>query len=214
MGGPGEQDSLAQQSVGDYLVRLASRTSMPAGGVVCALQAAQAAALVAMAAKFSSTAESDRVAELARDADRIIANALGLAEEDQRAYAEVSAALSLPRDDPDRPAHLARALVGASRPPAGVVSLVGQVVTLAERLLPVLNPMLKADLAVAVDVAHAAASGARTTIEANLDGVTVDGQRDAVLVSLDDVDQILARTTAVRESVRRRKNAGDPAHTP
>lgn len=212
MGGLGEQESLGQQRVGDYLVRLASRTSMPAGGVVCAVQAAQAAALVAMAAKFSSAEDSGLAPELAEEAERLIADALRLAEEDQLAYAGVSAALAVPSDYPERRAILAKALLDASRPPAGVVSLVEQVVALAERLVPVLNPTLRADLAVAADAAHAAASGARSTIEANLRGVPTAGERDSVFVSLGEVDQVLARTMAVRESVRR-KSSSEPAHT-
>jgi formiminotetrahydrofolate cyclodeaminase len=211
MGGLGEQDPLAELSLGQFLDRLARRTSMPAGGVVCALQAAQAAALVAMAAKFSSAEDSGSLTELAADSDRLVTEALRLAEEDQRVYAGVKAAYSLPSTRPDRQDLLAQALVEASGPPAGVVSLAGQVVTLAERLLPVLNPMLEADLAVAADVAHAAASGARSTIEANLRWLNHGDGAEPVLASLDDVDPILERARAVRESLRR-KNASEPAH--
>ena len=212
MGGPGEHESVAEQSVGDYLGRLASRTPMPAGGVVCALQAAQAAALVAMVARFSVTEGSDPLTRLIEDADRLRDEAVRIAEEDPRAYAGVSAAYALPHDHPERRASIAAALIEASRPPTDVISVVEQVVTLTEKLVPVVNPMLKADLAVACDVALAAASGARVTVEANLRGVSGDGERDRLLASLDPVDEMLRRTVAVRESLRQ-KSTDESVHT-
>jgi methenyltetrahydrofolate cyclohydrolase len=189
-------------TVGELLDQLASRTSVPAGGVVAALQAAQAAALLAMAARFSvrgTDAASDRLAtEVAEAADLLRTRAVGLSSDDVAAFEAVKDAWSKPRGE-ERDGSVRRALAGAAEPPAAVVSVAREVVAQAGRLLPVVHRSVAADLAAAVDAAHAAASTSRRNVEVNL----ADYPDHALLNHLGDVDDLLGRAIDIGRVLRR-----------
>ena len=189
-------------TVAELLNELASRTSVPAGGVVAALQAAQAAALLAMAARFSvrgKDAAIDRLAtQVAEAGDLLRARAVGLATDDVAAFEAVKDAWSKPRGE-ERDGSVRRALAGAAEPPASVVSVAREVVAQAERLLPVVHRSVAADLAAAVDAAHAAASTSRRNVEANL----ADDPDHVLLDHLGDVDDLLRRAIDIGQALRR-----------
>ncbi|HTZ30174.1 MAG TPA: cyclodeaminase/cyclohydrolase family protein, partial [Streptosporangiaceae bacterium] len=63
---------MRDETIGDFLDRLADRVPAPGGGASAALQAAQGAALLAMVARFSTGEEH---AENRATIDRIIAEA-------------------------------------------------------------------------------------------------------------------------------------------
>lgn len=193
----------SQLSVADYLEGLAARTSAPAGGVAAALLAAQSAALLAMAARFTAGRDDEDADEaagsLAEAADGLRERALELAAEDVRAFAEVRDAWNLPRGA-ERDERVREAMVGAARPPVGVVAVARDLVTLAERLLPYVNPTVAADLAAATDAAHAAASTSRRNVESNLTRESAHELLDDVA----DVDDLLRRAIDIGEIVRRR----------
>jgi formiminotetrahydrofolate cyclodeaminase len=192
--------STATESVSGYLDRLARRSATPGGGSVAALGAAQAAALVAMAARFTDDPVAEEIVE---GADRLRERALALADDDQAAFTAVSRALALPRgteaEAERRTSAVRAALVEASEPPAAVVAVAAEVVALAERLLPVVNATLVADLAAAADAAHAAASTGRLNVEANLRKRADHPLR----TGMPDVDDLLTRAVELRESVRK-----------
>jgi formiminotetrahydrofolate cyclodeaminase len=192
--------STAAETVSGFLDGLAARSATPGGGSVAALGAAQAAALVGMAARFT---EDPSAAEVAVAADRLRDRAVALADADQAAFTTVSEAYSLPRGteaERERRAGAVRAaLAAASGPPAEVVAVAAELVALAERLLPVVNATLVADLAAAADAAHAAASIGRLNVEANLRGRADHPLR----TGLPDVDDLLTRAVELRESVRK-----------
>ncbi len=190
----------AQESVSGFLDRLAGRSATPGGGSAAALNAALAAALVAMAARFTDEASA---ADVAERADRLRRRAVTLADDDQAAFEAVSAAYSLPTDTQQeqdrRTAAVREALAAASEPPARVVDVAAEVVALAERLLPVVNATLVADLAAAADAACAAANTGRVNVEANLRGRADHPLR----AGLPDVDDLIARAVRLRECVRK-----------
>ena len=72
-------------TVETFLAQLAARVPAPGGGATAALHAAQAAALVAMVARYSDSAKyadhAEEIATITATADRLRENALGLAEE-------------------------------------------------------------------------------------------------------------------------------------
>jgi formiminotetrahydrofolate cyclodeaminase len=179
--------STAAETVSGFLDRLAGRSATPGGGSVAAIGAAQAAALVGMAARFT---DDPSAADVAADAD-------------QAAFTAVNEAYSLPRgtdaERARRTGAVRAALAEASGPPADVVAVAAEVVALAERLLPVVNATLVADLAAAADAAHAAASTGRLNVEANLRGRADHPLR----TGLPDVDDLLTRAVELRESVRK-----------
>ena len=198
------------ETVEGFLRRLAERAPTPGGGAVAALGAAQAAALLAMAARFTTGpkyAESARLAdEVTAAAEDLKERALDLAVEDERAFSAVAAAYRLPReDDADRSARSAAirdAVADAAVPPAGLVAVARELVGLAERLSPVANRSVAGEIAAAADATYAAASTARVNVEANLRGLPEGDARLALLHEVADVDKLLDRAMHVRESVR------------
>jgi methenyltetrahydrofolate cyclohydrolase len=79
----------ADATVGGFLESLAARRPAPSGGAAAALTLAMAAALTAMAARFS---RSDELVGLSGPADGLRARLLELADDDAVVYAEVLAA--------------------------------------------------------------------------------------------------------------------------
>ena len=78
-------------TVTDFLDRLAARTPTPAGGSVAALCIAQAAALVAMVARYCDAPA------LVERAERLVTQAQQLVADDERAFGAVAEAWAVPR---------------------------------------------------------------------------------------------------------------------
>lgn len=153
-------------TVTDFLSRLAARTPTPAGGSVAALCTAQAAALVAMVARYC-----DAPAIVER-ADRLVAQAQQLAVDDERAFRAVADAWAVPRgassDDEERRSAIGRALLDASEPQAQVVETAIEVLVLIDLLRPAARPGLRSDLVAAGEVARAGSAIARMNVESNV----------------------------------------------
>lgn len=159
----------AQVDVGtvtDFLDRLAARTPTPAGGSVAALCVAQAAALVAMVARFCDAPA------VVQSAERLVGRAQQLVADDERAFAVVAAAWALPRgaayDDEARRTAVSDALLGAAEPQAQVVETAIEVLVLIDQLRPAARPGLLADLVAAGEVARAGSAIARMNVESNV----------------------------------------------
>jgi len=174
---------MRDDTIAGFLDQLAARVPAPGGGATAALHAAQAAALLAMVARYSDGARYD--AELMRrivtEADELREDALALAEADADAFRAVAAAYRLPHEtEAERTARsesISSALAGAARPPADVVRTALLLVSLAGELRPAGNQNMITDVAAAAEAARAAAVTARLLIEVNLGGIA-----DAVLV--------------------------------
>lgn len=198
------------EKIGDFLARLADRVPAPGGGATAALHAAQGAALLGMVARYSSgekyaehSGEITRVRDLT---DRLRADALRLAEEDAAAFGAVADAYKLPKDTEAakaaRSAAIAKALAGASRPPADVIRVSESLVELGEVLLPIGNRNVVTDVAAATEAARAAATTARVNVEINLGGIKDPHVRDELLALTGRVDGIAARADQVTHRVR------------
>lgn len=201
--------------IGDFLDQLAARVPAPGGGAAAALSAAQAAALLSMVARYST---GKKYAEHAETIHAVLAGsemerdrAVRLAQDDAAAFAGVSDAYQLPKATPEeqaaRGAAIARALIGAARPPAATITVAARLVELAETLLPVGNRNVITDVAVAAELASAAASCARLNVEINLAGLTAEDARREFVDVLAGVDELVTRaakvTAAVREAISR-----------
>ena len=153
-------------TVADFLDRLAARTPTPAGGSVAALCVAQAAALVAMVARFCDARA------VVQSAEQLVDRAQRLVAEDESAFAAVAAAWALPRDagydDEARRTAIGDALLGAAEPQAQVVETAIEVLVLIDRLRPAARQGLLADLVAAGEVARAGSAIARMNVESNV----------------------------------------------
>jgi methenyltetrahydrofolate cyclohydrolase len=195
---------MRDDTIATFLDQLAARVPAPGGGATAALHAAQAAALLAMVARYSDGARYDAalMGRVVAEADALRATALGLAEADAAAFGAVAEAYQMPRSASDRPAAIALALAGAARPPADVVRLALLLVALAEELLPAGNRNVITDVGAAAEAARAAAVTARLNIEVNLRGITDPALRDSLAETAGVGDAVVARADEVVAAVR------------
>jgi formiminotetrahydrofolate cyclodeaminase len=199
---------MRDDTIAAFLDQLAARVPAPGGGATAALDAAQAAALVAMVARYSDGPRYD--AELMRrivtEADVLRDEALALAEADADSFAKVAAAYRLPRETEQersaRSVSISSALAGAARPPADVVGTALLVVSLATELLPAANRSMITDVAAAAVAARAAAVTARLLIEVNLKGITDPVLRDKLAATGAAADTVAERADDIVASVR------------
>jgi len=195
---------MRDDTIAAFLDQLAARAPAPGGGATAALHAAQAAALLAMVARYSDGARYDAslIGRVVAEADELRADALALAEADAAAFASVAEAYRLPREDDGRPESIAAALAGAARPPADVVRTALLLVSLAEELLPAGNRTMITDVAAAAEAARAAAVTARLVIEVNLKGIRDQVLLDEFAAAAAAVDTIVARAEEIVTAVR------------
>ena len=193
-----------------FLAQLAARVPAPGGGATAGLHAAQAAALVAMVARYSDSAKfadhAEEITTITATADRLRENALDLAEEDAAAFTAVTTAYGLPKGTPDeavaRSAAIAKALVTAAHVPAVVIAVAEQVLSLAEQLLPIGNRNVISDVAAAAEAARAAATTARVNVEINLGGIKDPANWGELASVADTVDDLVLRAEKVTAAVR------------
>lgn len=190
--------------IGEFLDQLAAKAPTPGGGASAAIHAAQGAALVAMVGRFSDgpryARDAPTISRIVADADRLRSIALHIVEDDITAFGFVAEAYRMPKDK--RAVVMADALANAARPPAALVSVVSEILTLAEELLPIGNRNVITDIAAAADALRAAATTARVNIEINLRGITSSELRAECVEALDLVPSIIDRADAVVFSVR------------
>ena len=190
---------MRDDTIADFLDQLAARLPAPGGGATAALHAAQAAALLAMVARYSDGPRYDAelMNRIVTEADALREDALALAGADADAFGAVAQAYRLPRateqEKAARSASISSALAGAARPPADVVRTALLLVSLAEDLWPAGNRSMITDVAAAAEAARAAAVTARLIIEVNLKGI-----RDPVLAEEFGTAAAVAGTVAER----------------
>lgn len=164
-----EPASFVDERLGDVLDSFAARTSAPGGGSAAGVVLAVAAALCAMAARFSSR-QLDSADEIATTADRLRERAIRLATEDSLAYAAVLEARRLPTgtDPAVREEILAAAMAQAVAVPFEISEIGAEVARLATEVASGGNPNLLGDALTAVLLAEASAAAATTLVEINL----------------------------------------------
>ncbi len=204
---------MRDETIASFLTRLAARSAAPGGGATGALHAAQAAALLAMVARFSDSPrhDSEVVGRVRAAADGLADEAVELAEADEAAFGGVVLAYQLPKDTAEqkaaRSAAIADALAGATRPQADLMAAAVRLAGLAEDLLSVANRNVISDIAAAAAAISAAAVIAQVNIEANLSGI----KDEALAAELTEVAELADGVTdragrlvdAIREEISR-----------
>ena len=201
---------ISGQTISDFLTDLAARTPAPGGGATAAVHAAQAAALVGMVARYSDGARfadhAEEISQIVTAADRLWTEAVRIAEADAEAFSAVVEGYALPRSTDDEKAARATAIAAALReacePPVAVIETTAEVVSLAERILPIGSRSVITDVAAAAEAARAAATTARVNVEVNLGGIRDEGAQAAFSASTRSVDLIVERAEKVTAAVR------------
>ena len=121
----------------DFLGELASRSATPGGGGAAALVGAVGAALGNMvgcltAGKPKYAAVEGDILALNQKAAALRARLEGLVEADAAAFAPLAKAYGIPKDDPARPAVMARALEAAAAVPLEIMEACGEAIALLE----------------------------------------------------------------------------------
>lgn len=201
------ESTYMEGSMQAYLDRLASASPEPGGGSVAALVGALGSALITMVAdltlgreKFASVQE--QMNDLRAEAERLRHELEELVTLDARAYAEVSAAMKLPKEDDAQKAERERALQAALRGAAEVPLRIAEGALLVARMtLPAAemgNPHAVSDAGVAVLLADAAAQSAALNVKINLAWIT---DEEFNRTSWARVEAILSETAGLRDGV-------------
>lgn len=203
---------MRDDTITTYLSKLAERTAAPAGGASAAMNAAQAAALLAMTARYCDgpvhAGHAEAIGKIIAEADQVRDTCVALMAADGEAYGSVMAAYQLPKDTEElraaRAAAIAGALVTAAAPPAAVIAAAARLLELAQTLQPIVSRSIAPDVAAAAEAIRAAAATSRTNVEANLSGITDAAARDWLTGVITGVAALEARAGQVVAAVRAR----------
>ena len=165
-------DKFANMSINDFDAALASSAPAPGGGGAAALAGALAAALGSMVCNL--TAGKKSYAQYEEDNQKALQHLeaarkhlLTLIDEDARAFAPLQKYLSLPKDDPERKAHMDAALRVACYVPTDVLYTCEDVAGL---LAPLAEHGMRgtvSDVGVGLELCRAAMRAARMNILIN-----------------------------------------------
>lgn len=203
---------MQDDTINAFLDALAERTAAPAGGATAALNAAQAAALLAMTARYcdgpAHAQHAEMVAKLIAEADRLRDTCIALMAADGESYGGVMAAYRLPKDTAEqrdaRAAAVTAALATAAVPPTEVIEAASRLLAMAQTLQPLVNRSIAPDVAAAVEAVRAAIATSRTNIEANLSGITDPAARDRLTGVIAAVPALETKAGQVVAAVRAR----------
>jgi glutamate formiminotransferase / formiminotetrahydrofolate cyclodeaminase len=173
-----------------WLNELAGVVPVPGGGSAAALAGALAAALVAMVARLTVgrkayAAVEGKAQAILAEAEPLRADLRRLVDEDAAAYAKVSAAYKIPKDDAHRIAAIDEALLDAARKPAEVARRAARVTALAREIGDVGNKNARSDAKVAEHLARAAVAGAVENVRVNVAGLSDPSRGKAVLAEVE-----------------------------
>jgi glutamate formiminotransferase/formiminotetrahydrofolate cyclodeaminase len=177
-----------------WLEDLAAGAPVPGGGSAAALAGALAGALVAMVARLTVgrkayAAVERRAAEVLGEADTLRAELRRLVDDDAAAYAKVSAAYRIPKDDPTRVRAIDAGLVGAAQPPIEVARRAARLITLAREIAEIGNRNARSDAKVAEALARAAIAGAIENVRVNLGGLSAPELSTAMLAEIERLER-------------------------
>jgi methenyltetrahydrofolate cyclohydrolase len=201
---------LRDETIGDFLHKLAARTPVPGGGATAALHAAQAAALLGMTARYTGgpryAEHAATVSVIISEADRVREAAADLIVRDGEAFGAVAEAYRLPRDTDEqrsaRSAAIAAAMVTASSPPAELIGIGARLLELAELLQPIVNRTVIGDVAAAAEAIRASVATCRVNVVANLTGVTDLAARARLTEVAAAVDGLEERAAGLTAAIR------------
>ncbi|MFI9388657.1 cyclodeaminase/cyclohydrolase family protein [Kutzneria sp. NPDC052558] len=172
---------MREQTIGSWLGELASAEPAPGGGAVAAMHAAMAAGLVSMVCELTvgrpKYAEHEAtMREVLKEAAERREEAVGLAEEDAKAFKGVTDAYKLPKGTDEEKASrtkaIQEALVEAAEVPLRTAALAAGILELAKRIRPGANVNVLSDVAVAAVSARAALQAAAVNVAVNRASMT------------------------------------------
>lgn len=202
-------DKLVSRTCTEFTAALASKASVPGGGGAAAVTGALAAALCAMVGNYTLgkkkyAAYEDDIKDALVRADMLRGRLLELVDEDAAAFAPLSRAYALAKDDPERGSAIEDGSRVACKAPMEILELSCQVVELCEELLEKGSKLLLSDAGCAAVLARAAMESAALNIYVN----TASLQNRTVANIFDQkADGLLARFIPRAEAVTKAVSA-------
>jgi len=181
-----------------WLDDLAGGAPVPGGGSAAALAGALAAALVAMVARLTIGRKAyadvqQRVAEILAEADALRAQLRRLADDDAAAYAKVSAAYRLPKNDSRRTRAADEALIGAAQTPIAMARGAARLLALANEIGTLGNRNAHSDAKVGEALARAALAGAVENVRVNVASLSEPGLGKSLLEEANRLERAVSR---------------------
>lgn len=201
--------AVRDETLDAFLTALAGRSAAPGGGAVAALQVAEAAALLAMVARYSDgpkySADADEIGWVLAQADRLRDSCVDLIDADVAAFSAVAAAYKLPKGTAEladaRTEAIAAALTDAAEPPTDVIKAGGRLIELAEVLRPIGNRNVVADVAAAAEAVRAGVAIAKMNVHVNLHGITDAGARARFTEAIAHAHHVATKAAEVSAAV-------------
>lgn len=165
-------EKLTEQSCAEFVRLLASKASVPGGGGGAALAGALGIALCSMAGQFTlgkkkyASVEDDIQAMLVK-ADAIRTRLLELVDADAEAFAPLSQAYAIPKEDPNRAGILEKATQNACTAPLQMTEQCAQAIELLEEMLEKGSQMLVSDVGCGALLCKAALESAAMNVYIN-----------------------------------------------
>lgn len=174
-----------------FLDAAASKRPVPGGGSAAALTGALAASMAEMVLNYSVNKKGleHYQSELKPALDKVHFCRLTLQQlvvDDQTAYQSVASLRKLQPDDPERVAKWRDAVIASVKVPQEITATCIELLETCDHIVNFVNPHLLSDLAVAADLAMAAARCAIYNIRANLPDIACDATRTSVESSISD----------------------------
>jgi len=164
--------SIYEQSIKDFAEALASKAAVPGGGGASALAGSLAAALGSMVGNL--TVGKEKYAAVEPDIRRLMAEAeelrirlLSCIDEDAEAFAPLSRAYGIPREDPSRAEIMEKCLRDAATPPMDILRLCCRVIELQAELAEKGSSLAVSDAGVGAALARGAMQGAALNVFVN-----------------------------------------------
>lgn len=202
-----------EQGIGDWLDRLASKSSTPGGGAAAAMNTAVAAALISMVCNLTIgkpryVEHELTMVDVRSRAEELRREAVELAEADAVAFDAVMAAYRLPKsseaEKTARKSTIQQALTGAAAVPLRLAQVAADVIALAGRIMDGANVNVISDVAVAADSARAGLSSAITNVEINRAALTDEGRKAELAAELERYGDAVLTADAISASIAAR----------
>jgi formiminotetrahydrofolate cyclodeaminase len=199
--------AMTQQSIDEFLDRLASADPTPGGGSAAAIMGAAAAALVSMVCNVSigkkgqEAAEPEMRAVLERS-ESLRRRLTGMVEDDMTAFDGLMAAYKLPKatehDKARRADAIQASLKRATQVPLDCARVCGEVIALSRRAGEHGYPHVISDAGVGVSAAYAALRSAALNVFINAPALK---DRAFAEQAVDEIEQLLERSAVESEAV-------------
>ena len=198
---------LSKLPLPEFADALAGKTPVPGGGGASALCASLGAALASMVANYTvgkekyAAVEAD-VSRILGEAEELRAQLLALIDADAAAFAPLSRAYGIPKDDPTRTETLETCLHDAAAVPMEIPRLSCRAIDLHAELLDKGSAMMRSDVGTGIVLCWSALYGAVLNVKVNTKLMRDRACADALNSELDAlVGTYWKRAEAVYEAV-------------